>query len=769
MQIRKEFNFSLFFLYLLFGAAALFLLHIAGNYEPFSVVLCYAMASAGLSPVLCALVTFLPCVVSWDLTYILLSLGQVLLVMGSFYLQRHANAEEKQTTGFWTLLALSLAMGGYAAFAPFTPYALPFSNFFLSPIVQKVLISAAGFLLSAVFSVALKALLKKFLRCRMRADECVFIVLFLLLVGVGICRFLGLNAYMGIAVFFLLCFAAVTKDASAAVCAFALSLPPFLVAGQGIEKFFFYGISVVLFIPSGRLAAVCGALGVFFAFGYFEGLYSYPAAQLVSALLSILIPSLLYLFLPSPILRELESKLVFYREKHLSRLAINRNRAAIGEKLYEISGVFKEIQATFLSLADVGAEQGAKEYIRTCVQEETCRNCPQFADCQRQNAYVEIDKLIDVGCLKGKTTLLDVPRGLAEFCLNQSGILYAVNRQVADYKRYMLEAENAASGRALLAKQAQGVSEILRNLALEQSQPLQMHTQREKELTLALLSAGIHCLETLVYGEEKDLTLSLVTYGNADVKKIAAVATHLLDTPMTISEKIHLTDDKFCCILRKKPCYDAAFGVASVTKKGERISGDTHSVLKIDERKFLVSLADGMGSGEYAHKVSASTISLLESFYRAKMPSPLVLSTVNKLLTFAKEESFACVDIAVVDLDEGRADVVKIGAPISFILSGNTLKVLESSTLPLGILETVRPDANAYKLEENDVLLFLSDGIADAFGSATDLYEALRCLPAHNPQLLADELLAAALRAQNGVAKDDMTALAVRLFKSRAA
>lgn len=44
------------------------------------------------------------------------------------------------------------------------------------------------------------------------------------------------------------------------------------------------------------------------------------------------------------------------------------------------------------------------------------------------------------------------------------------------------------------------------------------------------------------------------------------------------------------------------------------------------------------------------------------MPSSLVLSTINKLLTFSREETFACVDIAVVDLDNGAADIVKIGS-----------------------------------------------------------------------------------------------------------
>ena len=136
---------------------------------------------------------------------------------------------------------------------------------------------------------------------------------------------------------------------------------------------------------------------------------------------------------------------------------------------------------------------------------------------------------------------------------------------------------------------------------------------------------------------------------------------------MIVSERIALAKEKFCCILKRRPRYDAAFGVATIPKAGEDKSGDTHSVIKIDERKFMVALSDGMGSGEYARRISESTISLLESFYRAKMPSKTVLSTVNKLLTFSKEETFACVDIAVVDLDTGNADIVKSTACMSVL------------------------------------------------------------------------------------------------------
>jgi stage II sporulation protein E len=368
--------------------------------------------------------------------------------------------------------------------------------------------------------------------------------------------------------------------------------------------------------------------------------------------------------------------------------------------------------------------------------------------------------------LKGKVSLIDVPGAMAQKCVNQSGILYAVNRQLVEFKNYMLEAENAATGRALLAKQAQGVSEILRGIALEQSEPLLLHKEKERALSLALLKAGVVCSEVLIYGEERELTLSLITFGNASVKKIADVSSAFFGSPMIISKRLPLSKEKYCCILRKKPYFDAAFGVATLTKYGENKSGDTHSVIKIDERKFMVALSDGMGSGEYAKRISESTISLLESFYRAKMPSKTVLSTVNKLLTFNKEETFACVDLAIVDLDTGKADIVKIGSPSGFILSGTTLKILESATLPLGILESLHPVTATHVLGEDDVLLFLSAGLTSAFGSTSDLYDALKNVSTSNPQQLADDVLATALSAYGGKAMDDMTVLAVRIFKS---
>lgn len=766
MRFHKKIEFGRVFVYLACVLSSLFLSQIGDHKEPFSLALLYGMGAAGLSPILSALLYLLPALIPFEPIPFLLYAAQATLMSVGFYLQKRFGKNEFLKTGILPLVALSLSLGLFFAFAPFEEYTLPLEGIKIDAIVQKVVIAAVIFLLAAVFAVSMKALLHKLLKCRLREDEIVFILLCFTLVGVGICRFLSVNAYMGVAFFILLLYASVTKDASAPICAFVLALPPWLVAGLSPARFFIYGVAITLFIKSGRLAAVCAQLAVFFICGYLDGLYAYPTPQLVLSILAAVLPALLFILIPAPLIREIENKLVFYREKHLSRIAINRNRSAIGEKLFEISSVFREIETTFSSLSTGEADEAARAFLQSCVQEQVCSICQNRETCQNKGGMSALSKLIEIGCMKGKVNLIDLPSDLSDLCINQSNLLYALNHQLVEYRKYMTEAENAASGRALLANQAQGVSEILKNLALEQSEPLRLYTDKEKQLNITLLRAGVVCSEVLVYGEEDDLTLSLVTYGKADVKKIAEVASHLFQTDMMISERLSLSQNKFCCILRKKPRFDAAFGVASMKKSGETASGDTHSVIKIDESKFMVALSDGMGSGEYAKRVSESTISLLESFYRAKMPSDLVLSTVNKLLTFNKEECFACVDIAVVDLNSGGASIVKIGSPVGFILSGNTVKVLENATLPLGILDSVHPDTGEYDLDENDVLVFISDGISDAFGSTADLYEALRTMPARNPQQFADTLLERALQAYGGKAKDDMTVLAVRLFKN---
>lgn len=763
MYQKSTFSLPTFFFYACFFIASFVFFYIGNCGEPFALALLFATLSANFSLPTCCVLYVVSSFASFSLQYFLPYFLQALLLFVGFFIRERT--EEKRET--YPFLALFLSLAVFVFLAPFHGYNLPKTLTFASaPLMQKGCIAGIIFLLSACFTVAVKAISKKLLKCRLKTDELIFSLLLFVFLGVGVCKTASVVAYMGVAFFILLLFACITKDANTLICAFILSIPPFLCVGLSLERFFLYGFVLSCVARLGRFPAVMSLLSVFFAYGYIDGLFALQSEFLLSEVLSVLLPSLLFLFIPVSVTEKAENKLVFYREKHLPRIAVNRNRASIGEQLFELSGVFREIQTTFTALSEDDENAGAKEYICGYTLETVCKNCPRLSVCAKKGYKLGIKKLVEIGTAKGRVSLIDTPKEIADICTNQSDILYAVNSQLAEYRKHTLESENAKDGRNLLAKQAQGVSEILKNLALEQSTPFVFRREAERKLDIDLLKVGIVCSEILLSGEEEFPTLSLVSFGKADVKKIAAVCSQSLGIPMIISERITLGKERFCCILRKKPVFDAAFGLATRKKTGETASGDTHSVIKIDERRFMIALSDGMGSGEYAKKISESTISLLESFYRAKMPSNLVLSTVNKLLTFNKEETFACVDIAVVDLDTGGADVIKIGSPMGFILTENSLKVLDGESFPLGILDALRPSVAAYRLQDNDVLLFLSDGITSAFPSSADLYDTLKKIPAVNPQQLVDTLMQTALAFSGGVAKDDMTALAVRLFKA---
>ncbi|MBR5900385.1 MAG: SpoIIE family protein phosphatase, partial [Clostridia bacterium] len=277
---------------------------------------------------------------------------------------------------------------------------------------------------------------------------------------------------------------------------------------------------------------------------------------------------------------------------------------------------------------------------------------------------------------------------------------------------------------------------------------------------------GFIVSELLLFGEEDRISVSLIlTMREYALESLQRVISKTVNTPMTLCDKINITEDKTYMLFKKSCPFDAVFGIARVTKEGSVKSGDTHSVIKICDDRFLVALSDGMGSGERAERVSSASLSLIESFYKAGLKSELILSTVNKLLAINSDESFTALDVCIIDLKTCCADFIKYGSPYGFIIGENGVKIVEGNSLPLGILEELKPSVCSTSLAEENMVLLLTDGISDAFGQADEIIDYLRSVPCLNPQTLADGILKKALELSGGKPADDMTALAVRVYK----
>ena len=116
--------------------------------------------------------------------------------------------------------------------------------------------------------------------------------------------------------------------------------------------------------------------------------------------------------------------------------------------------------------------------------------------------------------------------------------------------------------------------------------------------------------------------------------------------------------------------YRALWGKACHTKDGADISGDSYMVMHLDSGQVVLTLSDGMGSGEKAQKDSAWLINLLEQMVDTGFGRRSALRMINSLMMFQEErDMFSSMDLTVVDLYNGMCDFIKAGAASTFIKS----------------------------------------------------------------------------------------------------
>jgi stage II sporulation protein E len=339
-------------------------------------------------------------------------------------------------------------------------------------------------------------------------------------------------------------------------------------------------------------------------------------------------------------------------------------------------------------------------------------------------------------------------------------MIYEINRLIFLYLEKAEKNEQVVKFKQLAALQSNAVAQTLSQFGCDFASQIRFNPTKEKTAVNALHENGITCIQLIHTGDYLHI---LFNDEKVILSKVSKILSTAFNQPISLKDK-RIVKDGMIAIFQQAPKFDACFGVACRCKEGASVCGDCHSLTKINDGRFLVSLCDGMGSGFQAYKNSQTAISLFECFYKSGLPRESCLDLANKILSACAEESFATLDCAIFDLHTGSCDSIKIGASCGFIISDNQVKVLENDCLPLGILDQIQPTMHSLQLKSGDILLLLSDGITDAFFSNTDAVDFLLTQTTKNPQTLANNLLEEAIKNYRGEAKDDMTAVCVKIY-----
>lgn len=743
-------------MYIAFAAACIFLNGSATG-VPMSLGLYFSLLICGGNLIASPLIYIASSAVHFSLTAFLCSLAEGAFLLAITAIYRRTGKKIRFEAAVYAAMAL-------VPFVTLSDWDAGGALYFIESGYAVRAIAAAVVLILFLFSYkSMYACIFRLGRCRLKEDELFCLAALFTGIGIGAINLAGQFAYCAFAAFGITFFVRFFKGPSAVLCALVLSLPPAatLLDITPVTAYIVISSAGLLFLRAGRAAPCAAACAAFCALGYFDGWYDHGLTlALVRAATIALCCTIAAIPSEKRITLLMDTLTV---KKVLTDAAINRERERAGEKLFRISEVFREVECAFKGMDEAADEAGAKKRVAAELKERLCSGCERRQKCEKSVVYTGFHKLVEAGAVKGKVNLIDLPPAVTQNCTKPADVIHELNLLLAEYRRFMTEAENARAGRLMLADQAKGISAVLKNNAVELCREKRGAGEEERNIVKTLASCGIACPELYINGDERE-EICAVIVGFADLNAMLASLWRATGERFQLRNKINYGGEKACYIFCRPPRYDAVFGVASIKKSGEKASGDTHSVIRINEHRFLMALSDGMGSGEYARKVSRTAISLIEAFYRAEMPEGTVLETINKLLTFSRDERFACIDICSVDLNTGGAEFVKIGSPAAIILRGGKVKVLESESLPLGILDGLRPTVAKEKLCDGDMLIFMSDGITSAFDSTPELVEFLQPLKPLNPQNLADSLLAGALKRTGGKAEDDMTVLCTRIF-----
>lgn len=154
------------------------------------------------------------------------------------------------------------------------------------------------------------------------------------------------------------------------------------------------------------------------------------------------------------------------------------------------------------------------------------------------------------------------------------------------------------------------------------------------------------------------------------------------------------------------------------------VGGDYYAIEKLDEDRYGLILADVMGHG-IAAALYTMHLSSLWNRFRGLLSSPeeFAAKLNNELVKVVKtDESFATAVCGLLDLKERVFRFAGAGGPqVLLMRAAGTSECLETSGLPLAIMEDAVYDEARISLQEDDRLLLFSDGALEISNAAGDM------------------------------------------------
>ena len=249
-----------------------------------------------------------------------------------------------------------------------------------------------------------------------------------------------------------------------------------------------------------------------------------------------------------------------------------------------------------------------------------------------------------------------------------------------------------------------------------------------------------------------------------------------------LGERLILKDQKCGLRINSKECeytyisedkFYLQAGCSRSKKESSNVSGDMTSQITLDDGKHLFAISDGMGSGIEAKRNSKIAISMLEKLLSSGFDKETSINLINSnILNTSEEEMYATLDIEILDLYAGKIEFLKSGACPTYVKRGKNVSMIESTSLPAGIVSQIQIDSYDKDLEDGDILVMCSDGVLESNKEYKNrklwIKHLLEEIQTDIPEKISDIILKEAIDNDFGKPEDDMSVVALKVVKKSA-
>ncbi len=215
---------------------------------------------------------------------------------------------------------------------------------------------------------------------------------------------------------------------------------------------------------------------------------------------------------------------------------------------------------------------------------------------------------------------------------------------------------------------------------------------------------------------------------------------------------------------------EVQIAVAKVNKYAISESGDTLEVVERPNGGLSVVLADGQTSGRGAKAISQMVVRKVIGLLAEGVRDGAAARAASDALFTEKQGKVICtLNIASLDLQSHTIVLTRNNPAPVFICRGERIDCLTEESIPLGTSRNLRPLITEVAIEPGVIIVIYTDGITHAGkrrGSPMDVEQTIRSVLEDqdpSPQVLADSLLAQAVRLDENRPADDISVLVVKV------